>query len=225
MAWGKYLSPRKFVDAGESDVEAFLQHLADQGKAGWQIEQAEAALKLLHQSRYPAPWSADWKVRQPLAAATASPERRPPLRLLPPRSQSNARTHRRAHRLQNRARDHSGYPGTQTRVPLLRRPHDRANAAARVLEHRTRTARRTTSGRMIRSSTRLTSTFSVIPDTAALPSCAHHAKTRQPPHRTPSHTTKLAAITSQGTTRDHTTATKSTSSAHRTVASDLHYQT
>lgn len=23
MAWGKYLSPRKFVDAGESDVEAF----------------------------------------------------------------------------------------------------------------------------------------------------------------------------------------------------------
>ena len=79
MAWGKHLSPRKFVDAGESDVEAFLQHLADQGKAGWQIEQAEAALKLLHQSRYPAPWSADWKVRQPLAAATASPERRPPL--------------------------------------------------------------------------------------------------------------------------------------------------
>ena len=79
MAWGKYLSPRKFVDAGESDVEAFLQHLADQGKAGWQIEQAEAALKLLHQSRYPAPWSADWKVRQPLAAATASPEQRPPL--------------------------------------------------------------------------------------------------------------------------------------------------
>ena len=79
MAWGKYLSPRKFVDAGESDVEAFLQDLADQGKAGWQIEQAEAALKLLHQSRYPAPWSADWKVRQPLAAATASPERRPPL--------------------------------------------------------------------------------------------------------------------------------------------------
>ena len=79
MAWGKYLSPRKFVDAGESDVEAFLQHLADQGKAGWQIEQAEAALKLLHQSRYPTPWSADWKVRQPLAAATASPEQRPPL--------------------------------------------------------------------------------------------------------------------------------------------------
>ena len=79
MAWGKYLSPRKFVDAGESDVEGFLQYLADQGKAGWQIEQAEAALKLLHQSRYPAPWSADWKVRQPLAAATASPERRPPL--------------------------------------------------------------------------------------------------------------------------------------------------
>jgi hypothetical protein len=79
MAWGKYLSPRKFVDAGESDVEAFLQHLADQGRAGWQIEQAEAALKLLHQSRYPAPWSADWKVRLPLAAATASPERRPPL--------------------------------------------------------------------------------------------------------------------------------------------------
>jgi hypothetical protein len=79
MAWGKYLSPRKFVDTGESDVEAFLQHLADQGKAGWQIEQAEAALKVLHQSRYPAPWSADWKVRQPLAAATASPERRPPL--------------------------------------------------------------------------------------------------------------------------------------------------
>jgi hypothetical protein len=55
MAWGKYLSPRKFVDAVESDVEAFLQHLADQGKAGWQIEQAEAALKLLHKSRYPRP--------------------------------------------------------------------------------------------------------------------------------------------------------------------------
>jgi len=122
MAWGKYLSPRKFVDAGESDVEAFLQHLADQGKAGWQIEQAKAALKLLHQSRYPAPWSADWKVRQPLAAATASPERRPPLRLLPPRSQSNARTHRRAHRLQNRARDHSGYPGTQTACPYCGAP-------------------------------------------------------------------------------------------------------
>ena len=29
MAWGKYLSPRKFVDAGESDVEAFLQQLPD----------------------------------------------------------------------------------------------------------------------------------------------------------------------------------------------------
>ena len=56
-----------------------MQHLADQGKAGWQIERAEAALKLLHQSRYPAPWSADWKVRHPLAAATASPERRRPL--------------------------------------------------------------------------------------------------------------------------------------------------
>jgi hypothetical protein len=35
MAWGKYLSPRKFVDAGPSDVEAFLQHLVDKGKAGW----------------------------------------------------------------------------------------------------------------------------------------------------------------------------------------------
>ena len=29
MAWGKYLSPRNFVDAGESDVEAFLQQLPD----------------------------------------------------------------------------------------------------------------------------------------------------------------------------------------------------
>jgi hypothetical protein len=79
MTWGTYLSHRKSVDAGESDFEAFLQHLADQGKAGWQIEQAEAARKLLHQSRYPTPWSADWKVRLPLAAATASPERRPAL--------------------------------------------------------------------------------------------------------------------------------------------------
>jgi hypothetical protein len=34
MAWGNYFLPRKSVDAGESDVEAFLQHLADQGKAG-----------------------------------------------------------------------------------------------------------------------------------------------------------------------------------------------
>jgi len=51
MAWGKYLSPRKCVDAGPSDVEAFLKHLADQGRAGRQVEQAEAALKLLHQSR------------------------------------------------------------------------------------------------------------------------------------------------------------------------------
>jgi hypothetical protein len=60
MAWGKYLSPRKCVDAGAADVEAFLQHLVDKGKAGWQLKQAEAALKLLHQSRYPAPWSVDW---------------------------------------------------------------------------------------------------------------------------------------------------------------------
>ena len=213
MAWGKYLSPHKFVDAGESDVEAFLQHLADQGKAGWQIEQAEAALKLLHQSRYPAPWSADWKVRQPLAAAFATPQ---------PKQRANASPGTPVTKSCSRPLRLPRHPD---RVPLLRRPHDRANAAARVLEHRTRTARRTTSGRMIPSSTRLTSTFSVIPDTAALPSCAHHAKTRQPPHRTPSHTTKLAAITSQETTRDHTTATKSTSSAHRTVASDLHYQT
>lgn len=29
MAWGKYLSPRNSVDAGESDVEAFLQQLPD----------------------------------------------------------------------------------------------------------------------------------------------------------------------------------------------------
>jgi len=54
MAWGKYLSPRKCVDAGAAGVEAFLQHLVDKGKACWQVEQAEAALKLLHQSRYPA---------------------------------------------------------------------------------------------------------------------------------------------------------------------------
>ena len=33
------LSPRQFLDAGESDVEVTLPHLADKGIAGWQIEQ------------------------------------------------------------------------------------------------------------------------------------------------------------------------------------------
>jgi hypothetical protein len=41
MAWKKYLSPRKFMDASPAHVEALLAPLADRGKAGWQIEQAE----------------------------------------------------------------------------------------------------------------------------------------------------------------------------------------
>jgi hypothetical protein len=33
MAWGRYLSPRKFVDAGAASVEAFLQHPDGAGTA------------------------------------------------------------------------------------------------------------------------------------------------------------------------------------------------
>lgn len=52
MAWRKYLSPRKFVQGGVPDVEAFLQQLSGQGRAGWQIEQVRAGCVCLGGALY-----------------------------------------------------------------------------------------------------------------------------------------------------------------------------
>ena len=82
IAWGKFLSPHKFVDAGESDVEAFLQHLADQGKSDRGelpprfapfIDEIRAAVRARHYSYRTEQTYVGWITR---FLAYAAPEKR-----------------------------------------------------------------------------------------------------------------------------------------------------
>ncbi len=47
--FGKFIAPTKLYEATQPDVEAFYQRLASEGRARWQLEQADEALRLVFQ--------------------------------------------------------------------------------------------------------------------------------------------------------------------------------
>jgi integron integrase len=73
MAWGKFLSPKKYLEAGALEVEAFLAELAAGGRQPWQVEQADRVLRWLYTVYYTAPWAATWPVRLPGAGEGQRP--------------------------------------------------------------------------------------------------------------------------------------------------------
>jgi hypothetical protein len=57
-------------------VEAFYQRLASEGRARWQVEQADGALRLVYQKMYPAYWARAWQPSWPEVAMTERPVNR-----------------------------------------------------------------------------------------------------------------------------------------------------
>lgn len=84
MKFGKFLTPRFFYQATLADVEAFYRVLLQESRAAWQVEQADAALKLVFQKLYPMEWAQPWKPEWPEAAMTERPLNRPALNLEDP---------------------------------------------------------------------------------------------------------------------------------------------
>ena len=60
LAWVKYIKPRKFDEGNLEDVGAFLSHLGASGRKGWQMHQAEEALRILFQDVEPREWAREW---------------------------------------------------------------------------------------------------------------------------------------------------------------------
>lgn len=65
MKFGKFLTPRRDHNASLADVEAFYTQLAGEGRAHWQVEQADGALKGLYQGIYPMDWAQPWQPKWP----------------------------------------------------------------------------------------------------------------------------------------------------------------
>jgi integron integrase len=53
----KFLKPRKWDQAERGDVEDFLRGMVEEGKHGWQVEQANRALELFYTEVRPMDWS------------------------------------------------------------------------------------------------------------------------------------------------------------------------
>jgi integron integrase len=71
--FGKFIAPRRLLEASQGEVEAFYQRLATEGRARWQLEQADGALRLVYQRMYPTDWAREWAPVWPEAVMTRSP--------------------------------------------------------------------------------------------------------------------------------------------------------
>jgi len=60
LGWMKFIKPRKFDEGNLEDVRLFLSHLGESGRKGWQIQQAEEALRILFRDVEPRKWAEDW---------------------------------------------------------------------------------------------------------------------------------------------------------------------
>ncbi len=77
--FGKFIAPTKLYEATQPDVEAFYQRLASEGRARWQLEQADEALRLVFHRMYRAEWAKEWLPVWPEGAMTGSPMNRAPV--------------------------------------------------------------------------------------------------------------------------------------------------
>jgi integrase len=69
-AFIRSIRPQRLAEAGAAEVTRFLHRLWQSGRyEGWQVQQAEAALRLLYEGLLCAPWSKDWPVLAPEAPA------------------------------------------------------------------------------------------------------------------------------------------------------------
>ena len=60
LSWIKFIKPRSFDEGNLEDVRAFLSHLGASAKKGWQVHQAEEALRILFQNVEPREWARYW---------------------------------------------------------------------------------------------------------------------------------------------------------------------
>ena len=57
-----FIKPRKFEEAVKEDVEGFVVRLLEDGKAGWQLDQAVLALRVMFEEVDPRRWATPWTV-------------------------------------------------------------------------------------------------------------------------------------------------------------------
>ncbi len=60
-----FIKPRKFEEAVKEDVEGFVVRLLEDGKAGWQLDQAVLALRVMFEEVDPRRWATPWTVEVP----------------------------------------------------------------------------------------------------------------------------------------------------------------
>lgn len=68
----KFLKPRKWNQADREDVESFLNFLVEEGKHGWQVDQANRALELFYTEVCPMDWAGRNWPKTPAAAEVLS---------------------------------------------------------------------------------------------------------------------------------------------------------
>ncbi len=60
LGWIKFIKPRKFEEGDLEDVRSYLGHLGATGRKGWQVHQAEEALRIMFQEVEPRGWAGEW---------------------------------------------------------------------------------------------------------------------------------------------------------------------
>jgi integron integrase len=74
-AFIRSIQPQRLAEAEAAEVTRFLHRLWQGGRhEGWQVQQAEAALRLLYQGVLRAPWSVTWPVLAPELPAVPDPK-------------------------------------------------------------------------------------------------------------------------------------------------------
>jgi integron integrase len=60
LGWMKFIKPRKFDEGNLEDIRSYLSHLGANGRKGWQVHQAEEALRILFQEVELRTWAREW---------------------------------------------------------------------------------------------------------------------------------------------------------------------
>jgi integron integrase len=60
LSWIRFIKPKGFEEGDLEDAREFLSHLGATGKRGWQVHQAEEALRILFQDVEPREWAKIW---------------------------------------------------------------------------------------------------------------------------------------------------------------------
>lgn len=60
LSWIRFIKPKGFEEGDLEDTREFLSHLGATGKRGWQVHQAEEALRILFQDVEPREWAKIW---------------------------------------------------------------------------------------------------------------------------------------------------------------------